>query len=90
MKARRYIVFGRVQCVGFRWYTRRHALALEISGWVRNRHDGSVEVWAEGPEAVLDEFESRLQTGPQGASVREVQSEDVAMAKAYRGFDITY
>ena len=48
MDCRRFIVRGRVQGVGFRWFVEREARTLSISGWVRNNVDGSVEVLAMG------------------------------------------
>ena len=50
------VVLGKVQGVYFRQSTRQQALALGVSGWVRNRNDGSVEVVAEGPEAAIERF----------------------------------
>ena len=47
-EARRFLVRGRVQGVGFRWFVEREAHMLGIAGWVRNNHDGSVEVLAQG------------------------------------------
>ncbi len=48
IEARRFLVRGRVQGVGFRWFVEREAHILGIAGWVRNNHDGSVEVLAQG------------------------------------------
>ena len=48
VQARRFLVRGRVQGVGFRWFVEREAHLLGIAGWVRNNHDGSVEVLAQG------------------------------------------
>jgi acylphosphatase len=48
IEAKRYVVRGRVQGVGFRWFVEREAHMLGIAGWVRNNHDGSVEVLAQG------------------------------------------
>jgi acylphosphatase len=65
-EARRFIVRGRVQGVGFRWYVEREAHMLRIAGWVRNNHDGSVEVLAIGTR-------DHLQEGPRAARVDDVQ-----------------
>ena len=70
--ARRYVVTGRVQGVGFRWYTHDVAAREGIHGWVRNLADGSVEVVAEGGEEVLGQLEARLRAGPSFASVTAV------------------
>lgn len=67
------LLTGRVQGVGFRWFTARLAGGLGLRGAVRNRSDGSVEVHAEGPAGVLDRFEERLREGPPGARVEGVR-----------------
>ncbi len=74
----RYIVRGRVQGVGYRWFTRREARALRIFGFVCNRADGSVEVVAGGGSVPLGEFAVRLAQGPRGARVDSVDVEPVA------------
>ena len=67
-----WIVRGRVQGVGFRWWTHRTAERLGLRGWVRNRSDGSVEVWARGaPDSLVALWEA-LQEGPAGSRVAEV------------------
>lgn len=62
-----------VQGVGFRWWTRRVARELEVSGNVRNCPDGSVEVRVRGSRAVLEDFAERLGQGPPGALVRSLE-----------------
>ena len=63
LEARRFIVRGRVQGVGFRWFVEREAHILGIAGWVRNNSDGSVEVLAQGSREQLAGLRSRLATG---------------------------
>lgn len=70
---RRYLVSGRVQGVGYRYFTQRAAVELGLSGWVRNLGDGRVEAHAEGSVAALHEFEGRLRLGPRMAEVRGVE-----------------
>jgi acylphosphatase len=70
--ARRYIVRGRVQGVGFRYFTERAAAVEGISGWVRNRPDGCVEIEAEGDAEAVLRFESRIRTGPPVSRVDDV------------------
>jgi acylphosphatase len=65
-------VVGRVQGVGFRWFTRVVARRLQLAGWVRNLPDGSVEVAASGREDKLDELRGLLRKGPEGAVVSDV------------------
>lgn len=62
-------VTGVVQGVGFRWFVRERARRLGLSGWVRNRPDGSVEVFAEGDAARLELLRGELRRGPDGAAV---------------------
>ncbi len=90
MNARNIIVTGRVQGVGFRWFVLRRAKSLGLTGWVRNLPDGSVEVWAEGKEDILESLESLLKDGPSGSMVREVQSRKTQGTGRYHDFDITY
>jgi len=73
LQTRRYVVTGRVQGVGFRWYVEREAAQLDLKGWVRNRDDGSVEVMATGTPEQLRSLRARLQEGPRAARVDFVQ-----------------
>ena len=69
-------VTGRVQGVGFRWSTRHQADLLGLTGWVRNRMDGSVEVFAQGNPAALDAFRAFLAEGPRHANVTSMRLRD--------------
>jgi acylphosphatase len=86
--ARRYLVRGRVQGVGFRWYVEREAHALGIAGWVRNNHDGSVEVLAQGNRDQLSGLHSRLREGPRAARVDTVEVADAAAQSGLSSFRI--
>jgi acylphosphatase len=72
------IVSGRVQGIGFRWFVREAALELDLSGCVRNRDDGTVEVEADGDDAGMARFRTRLRDGPPHAYVRSVDDVDDA------------
>jgi acylphosphatase len=72
-QARRFLVRGRVQGVGFRWFVEREAHMLGIAGWVRNNPDSSVEVLAMGTRDQLSGLRSRLQQGPRAARVDGVE-----------------
>lgn len=72
-KSIRAIVFGRVQGVYFRYYTRLEARRLHLTGWVANRVDGTVEVVAEGSENALEQFITFLHQGSPEAEVDGVQ-----------------
>lgn len=75
---RRYVVTGRVQGVGFRWFVEREARVLGLSGWVRNRQDGSVEVLAAGTNEQLSSLYDKLKEGPRAARVDDVDVEEAA------------
>jgi acylphosphatase len=62
-------VEGRVQGVGFRYFVQQTANGLSLSGWVRNRLNGSVEVVAEGKRSTLDQLVDALRRGPRAANV---------------------
>ena len=77
MVAARFLVYGRVQGVGFRWFVLRAAERLEVRGFARNLRDGSVEVIAQGTAQALQEFERMLGRGPALAQVERVEKTDV-------------
>jgi acylphosphatase len=68
----RYLVHGRVQGVGFRWFVMRAGSRLGLEGYVRNLPDGTVEVVARGEQAALNELEGSLGRGPTLARVDHV------------------
>jgi acylphosphatase len=70
--ARRFLISGRVQGVGFRFFTADAAGREGIHGWVRNLPDRRVEVAAEGDAEAMERFERAIRHGPPGARVDEV------------------
>ena len=66
-------IVGDVQGVGFRFFAERHARQLGLEGYVRNRHDGAVEVEAEGAASALEQFLNELRHGPRLARVQDVR-----------------
>ena len=64
-----FLIQGRVQGVGFRWFVQREASELALRGWVRNTEAGEVEVVASGKPGDLDELRASLRRGPRGARV---------------------
>jgi len=78
--ARRYLIGGRVQGVGFRYFTEAAGAREGIGGWVRNLSDGRVEVLAQGDPNAVARFERQIREGPRGARVGEflVTETDVA------------
>ena len=73
MIARRYVVKGRVQGVGFRYFTHQVAQGLGIRGWVKNLPNGTVEAYAEGDEDPMEQFLSRIRKGPSLGFVEDVE-----------------
>jgi len=88
VEAKRYVVRGRVQGVGFRWFVEREAHMLGIAGWVRNNHDGSVEVLAQGTRDQLSGLHSRLREGPRAARVDAVEVSEAAPSAGLSSFRI--
>ena len=86
---RRYVVTGRVQRVGFRLFVEDAARREGIQGYVRNQHDGSVEVVAEGDADALQRFEMALRRGPAGARVDDVATTEQVPAQRFAGFRVT-
>jgi acylphosphatase len=86
--ARRYVIAGRVQGVGFRYFTEAAAAREGILGWVRNTRDGRVEISAEGDAEALDRFERSLRHGPPGARVERVEVDDQMPTGHETGFSI--
>jgi acylphosphatase len=85
--ARRFVISGRVQGVGFRAFTQDAAHSIGVTGWARNLDDGGVEVHANGTLRQLDDFESRLRQGPRWSEVRSVTIVEVEASDA-SGFHI--
>jgi acylphosphatase len=84
--ARRYLVSGRVQRVGFRYFTQDIASREGLTGYVRNLPDGRVEVVAEGDEASLTRLEAALWQGPSHARVEDVEIESTMPSGRPTGF----
>jgi acylphosphatase len=85
---RHFVVRGRVQGVGFRWYVEREAQMLGLTGWVRNNYDGSVEVLATGTREQLAQLRQRLQVGPRAARVDQVDESEAPAVKGLKTFRI--
>jgi len=88
MHARRFLVRGRVQGVGFRWFVEREAHLLGVAGWVRNNTDGAVEVLAQGTRDQLSALTARLQQGPRAARVDQVEQSEVPLSQGLKTFRI--
>ncbi len=75
--------------MGFRWFAQRIALDLKLDGYVKNLYDGSVEVYAIGGDARLDQLREQLEEGPPGARVTSVE-ESPAPLTGIKGFHIDF
>jgi acylphosphatase len=87
--ARRFVISGRVQGVGFRYFTQEVALREGVTGWVRNLPSGQVEALAEGDAEAVTRVERALRAGPRGARVDAVDVDDEEPTGAYRTFSVT-
>ena len=83
-------IHGRVQGVGFRYYTEREANRLGLHGWVRNLPDGDVEVCIAGPEPQLMIMKQWLHQGPSHASVERVEFSSSTLPESWDIFSIRY
>lgn len=81
-------VRGTVQGVGFRWFVRRQASALALTGWTANQPDGSVRVVVEGPASPLEQMAGLLRQGPPGAIVEQVDVMRSPATGEFKGFEI--
>ena len=86
--ARRYVIAGRVQGVGFRWFAHDAARREGVQGWVRNLADGSVEVVVVAPPDRLRAFVDEMGRGPRGARVQSVNAGEIELTEEPVGFEI--
>jgi acylphosphatase len=90
-QARRFLVSGRVQGVGYRIFAQRAAAEFGLHGYVRNRHDGRVEVFAMGAAEKLRQLGKELERGPLMARVTEVNEEPATVDPHYAdNFTVEY
>jgi acylphosphatase len=75
-QAKRWLISGRVQGVGFRYFVQKRAAELGVAGWARNLDDGRVEVYAVGPPKKLSDLAAALHAGPVMSDVRTVEERD--------------
>jgi len=86
----RLIIEGRVQGVWFRDSTRRQAVMFGVTGWVRNRPEGTVEILAEGEENAVEKLVAWCRRGPSGAKVDRLREEREPWQGQFESFDITF
>ena len=89
MMARSVRVTGRVQGVFYRAWTCEQAQELHVTGWVRNCDDGSVEAHVEGDEGRVEQLIGRMQDGPPGAQVADLQVKE-APSEALSSFEVRH
>lgn len=82
------MIGGRVQGVGFRWYTLRQAEALGLAGWVRNLPNKDVEAFAQGEAAAIDELLEALSVGPSRAVVARIDVTEAPPNPGLSGFSL--
>uniref|UniRef100_UPI003217BD5E acylphosphatase n=1 Tax=uncultured Draconibacterium sp. TaxID=1573823 RepID=UPI003217BD5E len=83
-------VTGRVQGVGFRYYTHKQAHIFEIKGWVRNTVDGGVLVTAQGEEAIIKTFVDYLWIGPTLSHVTNISQVKMPVVENFSTFEVRY
>jgi acylphosphatase len=86
--ARKFLIRGDVQRVGFRFFAQRAAARHQVLGYVRNCPDGTVEALVEGPAVNVDEFRNDLVTGPQWSRVEHVEEISLEPTGLYSSFRI--
>ena len=84
------IVHGRVQGVGFRFFVRDQESVFEVTGWVKNLYDGTVEIHAEGEKDVLKSFIERIRKGPMFGLVSELTVNWIEPTGKYSNFSIQF
>ena len=86
MIARRIVVSGRVQGVGYRYAMTDAARSAGVSGWVRNRRDGTVEALVQGDEEQVERMLAWCRRGPPGARVTAIAIDELNIDPAIEGF----
>ena len=89
-KAKKFNIKGRVQGVGFRYFTSHIANRIGVYGYVKNLWDGSVEVYAIGTEQQLLLLKTALSKGPSYAYIEKIIEEDVPVNSNYYSFDVKF
>ena len=86
--ARRLVISGRVQGVGFRWFTQEAAQREGVTGWVRNLPDGRVEAFVEGEAEAVERVDRALRRGPGGARIKDVYVDIEEPSGSFKDFSI--
>jgi acylphosphatase len=86
--ARRFVIMGRVQGVGYRFHAAEAARVEGVHGWVRNREDGAVEAFVEGEAEAVERVERALRRGPAMARVESVDVQPAVASGRMTGFQV--
>jgi acylphosphatase len=86
--ARKYIISGIVQGVGYRYFTQRAAARHQVLGYVRNLKDGRVEALAEGDPLAVEEFKHELLAGPSYSNVEDIEETVLEPSNLYTSFRV--
>jgi acylphosphatase len=86
--ARKLLISGEVQGVGFRYFTQRSAAKHQVRGYVRNLSDGRVEAWVQGNESAVADFTRDLSAGPRFSNVTDIEELVVEPRREYSTFRI--
>ncbi|MBU9723618.1 MULTISPECIES: acylphosphatase [Bacillaceae] len=90
METKRFIVYGKVQGVGFRKFTRKHARLNNIVGWVRNNPDGTVEILGRGSASNMHNFIEKIKNGPKKAIIKDLKFISHTSKTSLKEFIILY
>ena len=88
--ARKFLITGDVQGVGYRYFAQRAAARHQVSGYVRNCPDGSVELIVEGPPTDVEEFKKDLAAGPEWSRVEQLEEINLEPTGLYSSFRIEH
>ena len=88
MKAYQLTIWGDVQGVSYRYFAKREAKALGLTGFAKNEHDGSVKIFIQGPEEKLLDFLNWVDTGSPMATVKKVNREEVETEDNIKEFEV--
>lgn len=90
IKHMKFIVYGEVQGVGFRYFTHQLADELGLIGWVKNHDDGTVEIRVEGKKSQLLEFRKKIEKGNHFSKITHLEEDELYYLGDYRHFEIRY
>lgn len=90
IKTYKILVSGRVQGVGFRYFSQSRASKYNIKGFIRNIYDNKVEIVCQGEEEELEQFINEVRKGPAFSVVSDIEKEEIKKPQKYNSFDIKF